>query len=657
MFDVLNGRLSIPARLNLIALCFAAPIALLLGLFINQVWKDVSFAQKELEGAAYLSQIWPKFVAAATDPVGRHAVIIDPSDRGFGSGQAARAFNLAQGAAGGDAGIALIGAVADGSNLTLDPDLDSFYAMDAATFALPRLMAATVAAPGQTGAVQLWRAQTYVDAAQASLASAMRNDTTGRARAALAGPANALAAAAKTFHDQLAASSGDGPQVPAARRAFQRAVDDIWRADAAELRRLLQARVDRLVRGLALNLALVAIAVVLAVLLVVTTTRALTGRLKGLLATMDRLIAQDVTVEVPFLSDRHESGHIAAALVAFKQSLIQARQAEQVLRESEARYRLLAENVTDVIVELNLRGEITFITPASERVLGWPPQDLVGRRSLDLIHPDDVRRVEAAIEAHVAAGPSAPAITLQYRTQRRDGAEVWIEGQPKVIFDAAGVAVSLLDAMRDITERKAAEQRQILMMHELNHRVKNTLATLQSIALQTLGAAETPAAFNKSFNARLLALSNSHDVLTRNDWTGACVREVIAGQLRPHQGLDGDRFELEGPETLVNAKAALALGMAFGELATNAAKFGALSVDRGMVSVRWERHIEAGAARLRLVWREQGGPRVSPRTRCGFGARLIERGLPHELGGATRLSFEPQGLVCEMDFPAEAVGE
>ena len=334
-----------------------------------------------------------------------------------------------------------------------------------------------------------------------------------------------------------------------------------------------------------------------------------------------------------------------------------AKRAELVLRESEARYRLLAENVTDIIAQMDLQGVITFVTPACERVLGYRPEELVGRRLLDLLHPDDQARIQAGVQARIVAGPDQISAAVQYRVRHKDGRWIWIEGQPTVLYDAAGAPIALQDSVRDVSDRKAAEQRQTLMMHELNHRVKNTLATLQSIAMQTLNAAESPEAFARAFNARLVALSHSHDVLTQNDWAGARLRDVIVEQLKPHQRADGARFDLAGPDAQVSPKTAVALGMAFGELATNAAKYGALSVDQGTVSIRWAYSTEAGASRLRLIWREQGGPRVDPQPRPGFGARLIERGLPHELGGTATLKFDPDGLVCEMDFPVEAVAE
>lgn len=149
----------------------------------------------------------------------------------------------------------------------------------------------------------------------------------------------------------------------------------------------------------------------------------------------------------------------------------------------------------------------------------------------------------------------------------------------------------------------------------------------------------------------MLALSHSHDVLTRTDWTGAQLRGLIVEQLSPFENGDSKRFEVAGPKVLLTSKAAIALGVALGELATNAVKYGALSVENGVVSVTWSRDADAAQPRLRILWRESGGPRVSPPERRGLGTRLIERGVPYELGGVARLVFDPDGLVCEIELP------
>ena len=348
--------------------------------------------------------------------------------------------------------------------------------------------------------------------------------------------------------------------------------------------------------------------------------------------------------------ERDPAGEVCA-MFGVCLDVTEAKRAEQVLRESEERYRLLAENVTDVIAQMTPDGVITFITPACTRMLGWTPDELVGVRMLDLIHPDDADPIVEVVAAHAAAGPDAPPIVIQYRARHKDGRWVWIEGQPRFIFDARGQLVAIQDSVRDITERKAAEERQTLMVHELNHRVKNTLATVQSVAMQTQKSADDPAAFVRAFNSRVAALAHSHDLLTQNAWSGAGLRELVAEHIKAHQRADGARFSLAGPEVRVTPKTAVALGMALGELATNAAKYGALSADEGSVTVSWERIWNGDAPCLRLIWRERGGPPVEPPQRRGFGARLIERGLTHELGGWAHLSFDREGAACEIEFP------
>lgn len=349
-------------------------------------------------------------------------------------------------------------------------------------------------------------------------------------------------------------------------------------------------------------------------------------------------------------AERGPDGEVSAVFGVLM-DVTEAKRAEQVLRESEERYRLLAVNVTDIIAQVDLAGVITFITPACERLTGFVPEELIGTRILDRIHPDDAPDILATIAAFVAAGPDAAPITIQYRVRHRDGHWVWIEGRPRILFDAEGQPMSLQDAVRDISERRAAEERQTLMVHELNHRVKNTLATVQSMAMHTQKSAETPAEFADAFNARLMALSHSHDLLTQNSWSGAWLRELVTEHLKPYQNANGARFDLAGPDVRVTPKTAVALGMALGELATNAAKYGALSVGQGRVSVGWELQTAAGSRCLRLVWREYGGPPVRPPTRRGFGSRLIERGLSQELGGSAHLAFRSCGASCEIEFP------
>jgi PAS domain S-box-containing protein len=203
----------------------------------------------------------------------------------------------------------------------------------------------------------------------------------------------------------------------------------------------------------------------------------------------------------------------------------------------------------------------------------------------------------------------------------------------------------------DVTDRVQAERRQKLLLDELNHRVKNTLATVQAIADQTLRTSADPDAFRRAFEARLMALSATHNLLTAANWSGAKLREVACIEFRPYSP---ERYKLSGPDVALTPAQALALGMLFHELATNAAKYGALSGERGRVEVSWRVRRGAGEAELGIEWIERGGPQVSSPVRRGFGSRLIERSLEGSLGGEATLDFAPDGLRCRIRLPLTA---
>ncbi len=197
-------------------------------------------------------------------------------------------------------------------------------------------------------------------------------------------------------------------------------------------------------------------------------------------------------------------------------------------------------------------------------------------------------------------------------------------------------------------------ERRTFLMRELDHRVKNTLASVQSIASQTLRTAASPQAFNESFESRLLALSQAHELLTKQAWGKAHLREILAAAMRPFGGLEDGRFVVEGPPIEITPEAAVAVHMTLHELIVNAAKYGALSAPAGKVFVTWRVEDEGGAhPTFALEWRERGGPLVAPPEPKdeGFGSRLIRRGLSRDLGGAAVLDFAPEGLTFTFRAP------
>ena len=272
------------------------------------------------------------------------------------------------------------------------------------------------------------------------------------------------------------------------------------------------------------------------------------------------------------------------------------------------------------------------------------------------IHEDDLPAVKKAAEdAHA----NQSQYEIEYRV-RRDGEWRWMRvmGGPHVVD---GQVVGMHGLVQDIHERKLAnerlqaeigerehaQQRQLLLIHELNHRVKNILAMVQAIAAQTLSGADTPQEAQLALDQRLLALARAHDVLTRESWNGAELTDIIAGAVAPHEASPRRRFRTRGPPVRLEPKAAVTLAMVLHELATNAVKYGALSTDDGWVSLDWTTAPANGGLDLDLTWAEHGGPPVTPPQRKGFGARLIARSLAAEQGSA-QLIYAPEGLCCRM---------
>lgn len=228
----------------------------------------------------------------------------------------------------------------------------------------------------------------------------------------------------------------------------------------------------------------------------------------------------------------------------------------------------------------------------------------------------------------------------------------WVNFVYQPVRDAGGVVVGVFVQGHDATDQALAAERQRLMIDELNHRVKNTLATVQSIAMQTARSHADPKTFAESFQARLMSLSHTHDLLTRSHWEGAELREVLEHETTAHGAA---RVSLNGPALALAPSQALALGMILHELATNAAKYGALSAPGGRVLVDWTLADQRNR-RLSLTWRETGGPPVAPPARRGFGSRLIERSVRHDLAGEAELRYEPGGLVAEFSIPLDGRG-
>ena len=328
------------------------------------------------------------------------------------------------------------------------------------------------------------------------------------------------------------------------------------------------------------------------------------------------------------------------------QDVTERAEAEAQVHESEKRFRALVNAISDVVYrmspdwrELRRLDGRGFLTDADGPSVTWMDEYLF---------PEDQALVMAAVEEAIR---NKGVFQLEHRVRQADGSVGWTLSRAVPLLNEAGEIVEWFGAASDVTARKEAEEHLRLIINELNHRVKNTLAMMQAIAAQTFRNADDIPQAQEKFTARIMALAKANDLLTGEHWVGASLRDVVRMSLDTYFGGEPDRYELSGPLVRLSPKTALSLSMALHELATNATKYGAGSNKTGRIVVTWTLTPAAGEERLRLTWRETGGPPVAPPPRRGFGSRLIERGLAAELGGEVRLDFAPEGLTCVIDAP------
>jgi two-component system CheB/CheR fusion protein len=340
--------------------------------------------------------------------------------------------------------------------------------------------------------------------------------------------------------------------------------------------------------------------------------------------------------------DAGESGPDGVVLTFV--DITKQKKTEQALRDQAA----IIEYAHDAFLSIGFDGIIRSWNPAAERLFGYPEAEAVGQPVSMLCAPERAEEQAALMETARSGAVAGP---LETQRQRKGGEAIEIELTIVPIPGESGKPVAFASAARDITARRRADRHRTLLLHELSHRVKNALATVQSMAVQTLRHATSLDGFRDVFLARLIALASTHDLLTGAEWQGAPLRDVIEMELKPYQPKERKRWNISGPYIKLNPKAALALGMAFHELATNAVKYGSLSVPDGQLDIRWEERVVGSDRRLHVIWMEHDGPPVVKPERPGFGSRLIADGLAYELDGMVDLTFKREGVCCIIDIP------
>jgi PAS domain S-box-containing protein len=324
--------------------------------------------------------------------------------------------------------------------------------------------------------------------------------------------------------------------------------------------------------------------------------------------------------------------------------ITRVRAAERRLAATKAHHREVADDVPAAAWLSRADGQLIFVNNAMARSLGRPSRDLLGDGWMLSIDPDDRASLEIA-RAH--ARSNAAPVQYEGKFRRPDGSLriIQLYGRPR--FDRAGVFCGHVGIATDVTEVREAEARQRLLINELNHRVKNALATVQFLVSQTLREHDAPRELGVAINGRIFALAAAHDVLTREKWVGADLGAIAAQATKPFSG-DG-AFSFSGPKLKVAPKPAVALSIALHELATNSLKYGSLSCPTGRISMAWNRAGETFA----LEWRESGGPPVTAPEHLGFGARLLGPMLQGDLGAPAEMDYRPDGLVCHIRGPVE----
>jgi PAS domain S-box-containing protein len=325
--------------------------------------------------------------------------------------------------------------------------------------------------------------------------------------------------------------------------------------------------------------------------------------------------------------------------------LIERSLTETALRASEERFRRLAaivETTDDAVISFALDGIVTTWNRGAERLYSYTAGEMVGRPITSIIPPNRLDD-EDSIITRIKRGERVDS----YDTvrARKDGSLVHVSLTASPIKDNAGRVIGASKIARDITERKQAEEQIQLLLGEVDHRARNLLAVIQAVVHMSQG--RTPRELKAAIEARIQALSNVHTLLAESRWAGAHLSSLVKNELLPYCSEEMLRTNISGPDLLLGSSQAQPLAMMFHELATNAVKYGALSVSAGCVQVDWSRGEDG---RLLLRWTEAGGPPTEPPKQEGFGMQLLKQLVHEQLSGEIRLDWRAEGLACEITF-------
>ena len=304
---------------------------------------------------------------------------------------------------------------------------------------------------------------------------------------------------------------------------------------------------------------------------------------------------------------------------------------------------LLLDSLEQAVVATDLKGNILYWNRFAEKLHGWRAVEVLGKNVLDVKPADQSADEARELVQRVLRGESwSGEITLR----RKDGTTfpAFVTASP--LYDAKQRVIGIASACHDISQRRAAERQNEIVLAEQAHRLKNMLAIVKSLASQTARQSSSTDDFMASFTSRLSAVAAANDLLMNRGGEATTLEELAHATLDPM--MDTMRVRLSGPNVLLQRRMILPFSMLLHELYTNAAKYGALSAAAGMIDVVWQHDEDEGQAWLTFEWRESQGPRVEPPRKRGFGSVLIERAIARELNAEIALDFDPAGLCCRL---------
>jgi len=342
---------------------------------------------------------------------------------------------------------------------------------------------------------------------------------------------------------------------------------------------------------------------------------------------------------------------LAALIAKVSREIGDRKRIDVAIKESEIRLQQTLTAGQMVAFSWNPETGISHRSGNAGQSFGLEPQAAAhgpGKDFLARVHPQDRKCFAAQIKELC---PARPSYLTSFRFIRPDGREVWFEETGSAEFDATGRHIRLKGLTYDITERKRAEERQRLLVRELDHRVKNVLASVGAVAQRTREGSGSIDEFLQTFDGRIQSMANAHALLSRSHWKGVGLAELVRNELEPCVREGG--AHVEGPEVLISAEATQPIAIVLHELVTNASKYGALSMPHGHITVRWDcQKGDHSVVRLVLEWIETGGPTVIAPSRTGYGTRAIRNLVPYELGGAVELIFDATGVRCRIEIPS-----